>query len=248
LLPKKDIIPDEVTSGLFECFVLTLFLRNEIGLPRVAIRVPNHPLALELLRSVDFPLAAPSANPFGYISPTSAQHVVDQLGGLLPYVLDGGPCRVGVESTIVGFEEGDVVVYRLGGVSVEALQDLCGKDAAVRVEVVHSSNPAAPGMLKSHYAPSKPLFLVPFGAPVPQSDQHRRVGLISVVARGGEWSKQTSLCPSGNTDGGEAAQHLFAALRLMDNADVDVIFAEECPATGLGRAVNDRLKRAACKE
>lgn len=237
LLPKRDIIPDEVTSGL----------------PRVALRVPNHPLALDLLRGLSFPLAAPSANPFGYISPTSAQHVVDQLDGKLPYVLDGGSCCVGVESTIVGFEEpGSVVVYRLGGVSVEQLQQLCGGDAAVRVEAVHSSNPAAPGMLKSHYAPSKPLRLIARGAPLPEVPAGTRVGLISVAERApGGWAVQRVLCPSGAAGaaaGAEAAQQLFAALRAMDGAEVDQIFAEECEPLGLGRAVNDRLKRAACRE
>ncbi len=223
----------------------------------MALRVPKHEVALELLRSLPFPLAAPSANPFGYISPTTAQHVVDQLGGLLPYVLDGGTCDVGVESTIVGFEDGDVVVYRLGGVSVEELERISG--AKVRVEVVHSSNPAAPGMLKSHYAPSKPLHLLAHGAPLPSggssgsssssSSSSKRVGLISVLERPpGEWAVQSVLCPSGKSDGAEAAQHLFAALRSMDKADVDVIYAEECLPVGLGRAVNDRLKRAAYKE
>lgn len=175
---------------------------------------------------------------------------MDQLGGLLPYVLDGGACEVGVESTIVGFEGDDVVVYRLGGVSVEELQKVCGGDVRVRVEVVHSSNPAAPGMLKSHYAPTKPLYLLPHGAPLPESSKSQRVGLISVLERpAGGWTVQSVLCPSGKSeDGSEAAQHLFAALRSMDRADVDVIYAEECLATGLGRAVNDRLKRAAHKE
>ena len=99
LLDKAAIIPDLVTAGS----------------PRVALRVPNHPLTLSLLQQLDFPLAAPSANPFGYISPTTAQHVADQLGSQIPYILDGGPCQVGVESTIVGFEDGQAVVYRKGG-------------------------------------------------------------------------------------------------------------------------------------
>ncbi|MFZ4635519.1 MAG: L-threonylcarbamoyladenylate synthase, partial [Saprospiraceae bacterium] len=99
LLPRRAVIPDLVTSGL----------------DRVALRVPAHEMALQLLQALDFPLAAPSANPFGYVSPTTAQHVVDQLGGRIPYVLDGGACAVGLESTIVGFEADGVVVYRLGG-------------------------------------------------------------------------------------------------------------------------------------
>ncbi len=188
-------------------------------------------------------MAAPSANPFGYISPTCAQHVVDQLGGKLPYVLDGGACGVGVESTIVGFEEDKPVVYRLGGVSVEELQRLC--EQPVRVDLNQSSNPAAPGMLKSHYAPSTPLHLIERGAALPKGG---KVGLISVVWRDdAAVERQTSLCPSGLADATEAARHLFSALRTMDAAGCDVIYAEKCRPEGLGRAVNDRLNRAAAK-
>jgi L-threonylcarbamoyladenylate synthase len=152
---------------------------------------------------------------------------------------------VGVESTIVGFEDERPVVYRLGGVSVEELQRLC--EQPVRVELNQSSNPAAPGMLKSHYAPSKPLHLLEAGAALPQRGP--RVGLISLVPRGEEAGAgvQVSLCPDGVVAPGEAARRLFAALRTMDGAECDVIYAERCPEEGLGRAVNDRLKRAAAK-
>ncbi|MBC7451992.1 MAG: threonylcarbamoyl-AMP synthase, partial [Cytophagales bacterium] len=111
LLPKKDSISDLVTSGL----------------DRVAIRIPNHPLTLELLRMLPFPLAAPSANPFGYISPTTAQHVADQLGKDIEYILDGGPCTIGVESTIVGWENGKATILRVGGLSIEAIEAVIGK-------------------------------------------------------------------------------------------------------------------------
>jgi L-threonylcarbamoyladenylate synthase len=106
LLPKKPIVPDLVTSGL----------------DTVAVRIPQHTLTLSLLEALDFPLAAPSANPFGYISPTTAAHVQDQLGDKIPYILDGGPSQVGLESTIVGLENGEVVVYRLGGLEVAAIE------------------------------------------------------------------------------------------------------------------------------
>ena len=110
VLPKKPIIPDVVTSGL----------------DNVAVRIPSHPMAQELLRLLDFPLAAPSANPFGYVSPTTAQHVQDQLGDKIDYILDGGPTTVGLESTIIGFEDGKPIVYRLGGLSVDVIEDLIG--------------------------------------------------------------------------------------------------------------------------
>jgi L-threonylcarbamoyladenylate synthase len=140
LLPKKDIIPNLVTSGL----------------DRVGVRIPNHSLTLELLSKLSFPLAAPSANPFGYISPTKAEHVDKQLGTKIPYILDGGACEVGLESTIVGEENGEIIVYRLGGLSIDDIEAVVGK---VFVQLNQSSNPKAPGQLKSHYAPKKPVYI-----------------------------------------------------------------------------------------
>lgn len=231
LLPKQPCIPDVVTSGL----------------PHVAIRVPAHPLARALLERLAFPLAAPSANPFGYISPTTAQHVVDQLGGRIPLVLEGGACPVGVESTIVGFgEDGSVVVHRLGGVAVEELERVLGH--AVSVDVVHSSNPAAPGMLKSHYAPRKPLTLVDAEAPW-APEPGRRAAFMSLVNRAAVPAGvvcQQSLSRDGAL--ADVAKNLFATLRALDAADVDVIYAERCPDVGLGRAINDRLLRASSRE
>jgi L-threonylcarbamoyladenylate synthase len=144
LLPKKQIIPDLVTSGL----------------DTVAVRIPKHPQLLELLAELSFPLAAPSANPFGYISPTNAEHVNQQLGDKIPYILDGGECEVGIESTIIGFEADDTVVYRLGGLAVEDIEKLVGP---VMLMPHSTSDPKAPGMLKSHYAPRKPLYFAKKG-------------------------------------------------------------------------------------
>lgn len=228
LLPKSDLIPDLVTSGL----------------PRVALRVPAHPLAHELLTQLPFPLAAPSANPFGYISPTTAQHVADQLGGKIPYILDGGACPVGVESTIVGWENNQVTVYRLGGMALEEIESVAG---TVAVLLNQSSNPAAPGMLKSHYAPRKPLVLNGVGEALTRFSD-KRIGVIA-FERPYEHPaivQQIVLAPDGQP--GTAAQHLFAALRTLDQADIDVILAETLPEQGLGRAINDRLRRAAATE
>ncbi|MBK9335045.1 MAG: threonylcarbamoyl-AMP synthase [Lewinellaceae bacterium] len=229
LVPRHDIIPDLVTSGL----------------SRVALRAPAHPVAQALLRALHFPLAAPSANPFGYISPTTAQHVYDQLQGKIPYILDGGPCRVGVESTIVGYEAGQVVVYRLGGLALEQIEHTTGP---VQLQLNQNSNPAAPGMLLSHYAPRKPLTLMPRPAGLPAGDPASRTGLLLFRDRADlpAHTRKVVLSPSG--DLAEAAQRLFAALRLLDQADdVDVLVAEVCPEEGLGRAINDRLRRAAAR-
>ena len=235
LLPKKPIIPDLITSGL----------------ERVAIRIPNHPLTLSLLESLDFPLAAPSANPFGYISPTSAAHVEAQLGDKIPYILDGGECQIGIESTIVGFENDEVIVYRLGGISVNEIERIVGK---VVVMNHSSSNPTAPGMIMSHYAPMKRLVIVDSlqsAVGSQQSNIHSqtsKTGFLAFQNLSNQFKieNQLVLSPSGSFE--EAAKNLFAYLRLLDGMDIDIIFAELLPEIGLGRAINDRLKRAAAKD
>ena len=234
LLPKKPIIPDLITSGL----------------ERVAIRIPNHPLTLSLLESLDFPLAAPSANPFGYISPTSAAHVAAQLGNKIPYILDGGECQVGIESTIIGFENDEIIVYRLGGISVDEIEKIVGN---VIIMNHSSSNPTAPGMIMSHYAPRKKLVIIDQQSNVhnltsnvhsPQS----RIGFLAFQNLSNQFKieNQLVLSPYGSFE--EAAKNLFAYLRLLDGMDIDVIFAELLPEIGLGRAINDRLKRAAATD
>lgn len=222
VLPKSRRIPDIVTSGL----------------DTVGVRMPAHPIAMELLRLLDFPLAAPSANPFGYVSPTTAQHVMDQLGDRIAYILDGGACTVGVESTIIGWEDGVPVLYRPGGLPVEAIEEVVG---AVRPQVKHVL-PVAPGMIESHYAPRKPVFI---GDIAQLLNAHpERCGVISFTRDHGAWRNEV-LSPRG--DLGEAARNLFAALRALDTSEADVILAEVFPDEGLGRAINDRLRRAAAK-
>lgn len=221
LLRKKNIIPDLVTSGL----------------ETVGIRCPNHPLTHELLKALSFPLAAPSANPFGYVSPTNPQHVQEQLGNKIQYILDGGICTVGIESTIIGFDN-TPVVYRLGGLSLESIEKTIGK---VNLMTHSSSNPKAPGQLKSHYAPTKKVFLGQIEELLQQYPAHE-AGILT-FQKDFNSPFQFVLSPSGNLD--EAAQNLFEALRSFDKMPVDVILAEPVPNVGLGRAINDRLQRAA---
>lgn len=228
ILPKKEKIPDIVTSGL----------------DTVGIRIPAHPLTRSLLKLLDFPLAAPSANLFGYVSPTTPQHVVDQLGDKVAYILDGGRCEIGIESTIVYIETEVVTILRLGGVDVEKIQELVG---AVVIKDASSISPAAPGMLPSHYAPGKKLLLGNIEEHF-KSYTDKKVGILSFM---NSYSKLAAtekyiLSPSGSLK--EAAKNIFYYLRRLDNSDVDVILAELLPETGLGRAINDRLKRAAVKE
>jgi L-threonylcarbamoyladenylate synthase len=227
LLKKADRVPDLVTSGL----------------DTVAVRIPNHPLTLRLLDALDFPLAAPSANPFGYVSPTRAAHVQAQLGDKIPYILDGGPCQVGIESTIVGFEGTELVVYRLGGIPVEAIEELMGP---VRVTAHSSSNPKAPGMLISHYAPLKPVFTAGLDGLVDRYGA-ASVGVLAFqhasprVPAGNQFVLSESGSPT------EAAQRLFAGLRSLDGLPVAAIYAELLPERELGRAINDRIRRAAAR-
>jgi len=227
LLPRKASVPDLVTSGL----------------DRVAVRVPNHPLTLALLAQLDFPLAAPSANPFGYISPTQAGHVDAQLGTQIPYILDGGACAVGLESTIVGMEGEQVIIYRLGGLELSKIESVVG---TVTVQAHSTSNPSAPGQLASHYAPQKPFILGNLGELVPQLiQQGKKVGVLSFSTHFPSLSADCQVVLSASQDLTEAAQRLFMAMRLLDESQAELIVAEFVPEIGLGRAINDRLKRAA---
>ena len=203
------------------------------GLDTVALRVPAHPLAQELLRAVGRPLAAPSANRSGRISPTTADHVLSELDGRVAAVLDGGPCRIGVESTVIDLTGRTPLLLRPGGTASESLEALVGPLGAPQPE----DAPRAPGMLASHYAPSLPLrlnatsvasteALLAFGSGVPSGAAEAR-----------------SLSERGDVD--EAAANLFAALRALDRPDFTGIAVMPIPEHGLGRAINDRLRRAA---
>lgn len=225
LLPRQDIVPDLTTSGL----------------SRVGVRIPAHLLSLSLLRELSFPLAAPSANPFGYISPTTAAHVQKQLGDKISYILDGGPCEVGLESTIVGEEDNKIIIYRLGGLSVDAIESVVGN---VSIQLNQSSNPKAPGQLKSHYAPRKPLF-VGNVAELQKKYGSQKCGFLIFGAQDSalEGALVKNLSPT--QDYKEAAANLFAYLRELDESEADVILCDLLPGMSLGLAINDRLRRAA---
>lgn len=229
LLPRKSIVPDLVTSGL----------------DRVAVRVPNHPLTLALLESLDFPLAAPSANPFGYISPTRPEHVEAQLGEKISYILDGGACDVGLESTIVGLEEGEIVVYRLGGLEISVIEKLVGQ---VKIKDHSSSNPSAPGQLDSHYAPRKPFVLGNLKVMVSENLANKiDFAVLSFADFFPEIAPESQIALSPERNLHEAAKNLFSAMRMLDGGSSTVILAELLPEEGLGRAINDRLRRASSK-
>jgi L-threonylcarbamoyladenylate synthase len=227
LLDKADSIPSLVTAGS----------------KKVAVRIPAHALTLALLASLDFPLAAPSANPFGYISPTTAEHVFKNLFGKIPYILDGGAAGIGVESTIIEFDEnGNIILHRAGGVSIEEIENVLGEKIIIGKE---NSNigPKTSGQLKSHYAPNTPLYMGDVDEWI-EKFVEKRIAIISFFKKYNvvPFDHQFILSPSGNLH--EAAKKLFAALRAIDELDVDVILAEIFPNEGIGRAINDRLARA----
>ena len=224
LLPKVSSIPDLVTAGL----------------PNVAFRIPNHPLTLELLKQLPYPLAAPSANPFGYVSPTTAAHVNQQLGSKIPYILDGASCNIGLESTIVGFDNEEVIVYRKGGISIEAIEEVVGK---VIVQTHSDSNPAAPGMLKSHYAPNKKVVI--YENSIQQDLKNTGAIVFDRAIEGIPIENQIFLSKSADLN--EAARNIFGHLRLIENFNIDKIYVQLVPETGLGRAINDRIRRAAAE-
>lgn len=225
LLNRKDIIPDIVTAGS----------------DKVAIRIPNHPLTLALLQSLDFPLAAPSANPFGYVSPTSAQHVFENLANKIPYILDGGSATVGVESTIIGFDEKEnVLLYRSGGISVEEIESVI-KEKVIKAKKTPQKNPSTSGQLKSHYSPHTPLYVGDIGE-LKKQFTGKKIACISFTKKYEDVDKNFVLSKDSSLT--EAAKKLFAALREIDKMNVDVILAEKFPDEGIGRAINDRLEKA----
>lgn len=223
ILPKKDSIPDLVTSGQ----------------PTVGVRFPRHPLTRSLLLKLQLPLAAPSANPFGYVSPTTAHHVDEQLGEKVSYILDGGSSAVGLESTIIDLTQPQPKILRLGGLSLEEIEKLIGK---VEVTAHSSSNPKAPGMLSAHYSPGRKLLI---GDVEKLISENRKAG-TAVISFSKQYSTEVEnhiLSTKGDLT--EAASKLFKVLRLLDRDDVKLIIAERFPDEGLGRAINDRLARAA---
>ncbi len=224
ILCKTDKVPDLVTSGN----------------PTVGIRFPQHPLTRELLFESQLALAAPSANPFGYVSPTTAQHVNDQLGERLPYILDGGPCEVGIESTIIDLSTETPVILRLGGLAKEGIEEITGP-----VEIqTSSSNPKAPGMLSSHYSPGKKLLIGDIDNLLKEFEG-QDIATITFQRKLENLPSEKQKVLSQKGDLKEAATNLFKSLRELDRADVSIIIAEKFPETGLGLAINDRLKRAA---
>jgi L-threonylcarbamoyladenylate synthase len=225
VLKKQDCISDWVTSG-----------KNT-----VAVRVPNHHLTLELLNQLNFPLAAPSANPFGSISPTNAQHVFDYFKNDIDVVLDGGSCQNGIESTIIGFEGEKPVLYRYGAIPIEEIEKIVGPIKVCNKDTIA---PSAPGMFTKHYAPKTKSFLVEDIEKELESISSEKIGVLQFQNKT-KTSKpviQYILSPTG--DFKEASKNLYSYLHELDALGLDVLLIEKLPNINLGKSINDRLNRA----
>ncbi len=214
------------------------------GLPTIAVRVPNHKLTLKLLKKLDYPLVAPSANRSNHISPTSPEHVRASLVVKTPFILDGGPCIDGLESTIIGFEGDDVVLHRHGALPIEEIESFIGKPLVDKTQIKEQT--ISPGTSKKHYSPNTAISIC--SLPKRDFEQHfTRVGYL-VLNKTFEADAPHiiyELSPKGSLS--EAAAKLYAALHELDQMNLDLIVVQRFPDVGIGKAMNDRIARAAAE-
>ncbi|MEN9999234.1 MAG: hypothetical protein RI922_2224 [Bacteroidota bacterium] len=223
LLKKSNKISDLVTAGQ----------------ETVAVRIPNHPTALKLLESLDFPLVAPSANPYQSISPTSAKHVADYFENELALVLDGGSCEKGLESTIVGFQDEDVVIYRLGSIPLEDIEACIGM---VKMNSGHELK--SPGMDKKHYSPKTPMLVTNNIEEAIHLHTDQKRGIVCFNQFPNIQEMENTILYSFHGDLDFAASRLYGLMHELDHQDLDILIFEEFPSIGLGKTINDRIKRA----
>lgn len=225
VLPKSNTIPKTITAGK----------------ETVAVRVPNHPTTLELLNKLQFPLAAPSANPFNSISPTKPEHVENYFKNDIKMILDGGVCKSGLESTIIGFENDEPIIYRLGALAVEDIESIIGK---VVLKNKKEEKPDAPGMLAKHYAPKTKTILTTNVLTEIEKHKAQKIGVLSFSNSYKNDSVLKEIILSKDKNITEAASKLYDAMHELDANNLDVIIIEKMPDIGLGISMNDRLERA----
>lgn len=225
VLLKSPHVPDIVTSGL----------------DSVAVRMPSHPVALELIKAAQTPIAAPSANLFGCLSPTLAAHVEKQLGEKIDLILDGGPCSIGVESTVLSLVGDQPMLLRPGGLPLEEIEKVIGK---VVVQTT-TGNIQSPGQLPSHYAPRTPLNII---STVDQLPAEKNIGVLLFKKPNFKIEAEIVEVLSNEGDLREAAVNLFSALHRLDVSGVKAIYAEHVPEIGLGLAIMDRMRRASYRD
>ncbi len=224
LLPKSNLISEIVTSNS----------------PYVALRSPDHPMAMELLNRLDFPLVAPSANPFMSVSPTTAQHVYSYFGEEIPVILDGGNCQKGIESTIVGFENNEIVIYREGTLTEQEIRKITQD---IPINKINKKKVMHPGMYKRHYAPNTTLIVSSNLEEDIAKYEHKKIAVLSLrpLKTIGTFNHAV-LSDTGSLE--EAAKNLYAHLIMLDQSGADMILTEFVPEIGIGKAINEKLRKA----
>lgn len=225
LLPKKSIIPQIVTAGSH----------------LVAVRIPNHPVTLSLLKQLDFPLVAPSANPYTRISPTNSKMVYDYFGEELPIILEGDTCSKGIESTIVGFQENTPVIYRQGAISVDAIEFIAGKS---KVQATKKEKVTTPGMSPMHYAPKTKFCIVDSILDFIYENRDLKIGALTIGKLEVNLPNTTYINLSIAADLEEASTNLYRSIYELDSMGLDCIIIEQFPEIGIGKSLNDRILRA----
>ena len=227
LLEKKKIVPDITTSKL----------------KTVGFRIPDNKLTLSILEKIDFPIAAPSANPFGYISPTLPKHILEMFKNDISYVLDDGGCDIGIESTIVGFEDKKTLVYRVGGITIEKLENVIGEVEIFKKKI---KLPISSGMLKNHYSPKKDLIVGEIQSLI-KKYINKKIGILSFnkYYKGIDLKNQIILSKNLNLE--QASRNLYKSLHLLDNMNIDIILTSLLPNHGIGKSINDRIIKASKK-
>lgn len=233
ILPKKPIVPDIVSAGA----------------PTVGLRMPNHPILRKILKEIHLPLAAPSANPFGYVSPTEAEHVRKTLGGRLKYIVDGGSCSIGIESTVLDLTNlNKPKILRPGPISAEDIADVIDIMPGTSFTRTHEKRALpSPGLLESHYSPHTPLHLIRENAE-PSVDLNSKIAVIRLKRPSLASSKKyQEYWLSEDGDLAEVAKNLFRVLQLLDEKKLSSIYIEAPANEGIGIAIYDRLLRACSK-
>jgi L-threonylcarbamoyladenylate synthase len=225
LLPKKSIIPHSVTSGSH----------------LVAVRIPNHSVTLSLLKQLEFPLVAPSANPYTRISPTNSKMVYDYFGDALPCILEGDICSKGIESTIVGFHENTPIIYRQGAISVDAIEFIAGKS---KVQATKKEKVTTPGMSPMHYAPMTKFCIVDSILDFIYENRDLKIGALTLGKLEINQPNTTSINLSIAADLEEASTNLYKSMYYLDGMGLDCIIIEQFPEIGIGKSLNDRILRA----
>jgi L-threonylcarbamoyladenylate synthase len=226
VIQKNKIVPEIITAG------------NET----VAVRMPDHQVALKLIEEAGTPIAAPSANVFGQLSPTDAEHVNKQLGNKIDAIIDGGKCKVGVESTILEITDHQIFLLRPGGLSIEDIEHVVGK---ILIKNSDSIKPNSPGQLLQHYSPNIPLRIL--NDELLQKNKNKKIGALLFKENNFNYDFASIKILSAKGDLREAAANFFSALHQFENENIDLILAEPVEEIGLGRAIMDRLRKAEYK-